>query len=206
MAPVSTVFVTSSTAPWWRSAWRMSSLTSSGRSIIRPSIVTSSSSRPSLLLVRDHLAEELELLAIEALELHRFDRREVARTGADGDAREQRLDAEALQTRRLLHDVLARERVAALLEHLLERGRHRVAVDVERVARVAVRVVLGHELAPRLHCRVIRPALVGRVLDVGAGDDAHRLLEPRGLEHRAHRVRHVVQVVHGLPAAVIGRA
>src|ERR671931_2523137 len=174
MAPVSTVFVTSSTAPWWRSAWRTSSLTSSGRSIIRPSIVTSSSSRPSLLLVRDHLAEELELLAVEALELHRFDRREVARAGADGDAREQRLDAEAFQTRCLLHDVLARERIAALLEHLLKRRRHRVAVDVERIAEITIGVVLGHELAPRLHPRVIRPAFIGRVLHISAGDDAYR--------------------------------
>src|SRR5690349_16470938 len=114
-----------STAPWWRSAWRSSSLTSSGRSIIRPCIVASSS-RPSLLLVRDHLAEELKLLAVEALELHRLDRCVVARAGADGDAGQQRLHAEALQARGLLHDVLARQGVAALLEHLLEGGRHRV--------------------------------------------------------------------------------
>src|SRR5437588_754717 len=77
---------------------------SSGRSIIRPCIVASSS-RPSLLLVRDHLAEELELVAIEALELHRFDRRVVALPGADGDARQQRLGPEALEARGLLHDV-----------------------------------------------------------------------------------------------------
>src|SRR5438045_1151259 len=56
-----------------------------------------------LLLARDHLAEQLELLAVEALELHRLDRREVAGARVDGDARQQGLDAEALEARGLLH-------------------------------------------------------------------------------------------------------
>src|SRR5437763_12760267 len=165
MAPPSTVFETISTAPWWRSACRISWLIESGMSIIRPCIVTASSRGPRSLLVRDHLAEELELVAVEALELHRFDRRIVVRAGADRDTRQQRIDAEALQARRLLHDVVAGEVVTALLQHLLERRRYRVAVDVERIAQIPVRVVLRHEFAPDFHRRVVRPALVGRVLD-----------------------------------------
>src|SRR5258706_8336156 len=150
MAPPSTVFETISTAPWWRSAWRISWLICSGVSIIRPCICFLLR-RTEILLTAHHVTEELPLLAVEALQLHRFERRVIVRAGVYQDARQQRLEAQVLHVGSLAHDVLAREVVAALLQHLRERRANGVAVDVEVVGAIGVRQVLRHEFPPLLH-------------------------------------------------------
>src|SRR2546423_3199769 len=114
-------FETISVSPWCLAACWSRPLISSGRSIIRPSMA----------LLAQHVAEQHPLLAVEALELHRLDRREVVAAGGDADPGQQGVDAKALHVGRLLHDVLARQVVAALLEDLGDGRAHRVAVDVE---------------------------------------------------------------------------
>src|SRR5260221_14113870 len=119
MAPPSTVFETISTAPWWRSACRIIWLICSGVSIIRPCIFFLLR-RTEILLTAHHVTEEPPLLAVEALQLHRFERRVIVRAGVDDDSRQQRIEAQVFPVRRLLHDVLARQLVARLLEHLVQ--------------------------------------------------------------------------------------
>ena len=53
-----------------------------------------------------------------AVQLQRADRVEVGGAGAELDARQQHRQFQTVQVRRLLHDVLARQLVAALLQHL----------------------------------------------------------------------------------------
>src|ERR1700744_2656605 len=89
----------------------------------------------------DDLAEQVPLLALEAHHLELADRREVGRRGVDLDARQQRVGLEILQARRLLHHVLAREIVAALLQHLHQRLRHAIAVHHGAVELVGVGVI-----------------------------------------------------------------
>src|SRR5262245_38855282 len=73
----------------------------------------------SLLLARVvHLAEQHPALAVELGELFLLDRREVGRARVDLDARQQEWQLEVLDVRGLLHDVLARQVVAALLDHV----------------------------------------------------------------------------------------
>src|ERR1051325_10090951 len=59
-------------------------------------------SRFALPVALDHLPEQLVLLAVKALELHRLQRRVVLVAGGDGDARQQRVDPEVLHRRGLL--------------------------------------------------------------------------------------------------------
>src|SRR5690348_14602359 len=81
-------------------------------------------------LAADYFAEAHPLLAFEADELHLLDRREILGAGVDADARQQHRQSH-VEARRLSHHVLAREIVAALPQHLDERLRHGIAVDVE---------------------------------------------------------------------------
>src|SRR3984957_20140156 len=92
-------------------------------------------------IVGDDGAEQVPLLALEPHHLQLLDRGEVGRPGVDLDARQQRVGLEILQARRLLHDVLAREIVAALLQHLHQRLRDAVAVHHRAVEPVGVGVV-----------------------------------------------------------------
>src|ERR671912_2283408 len=68
---------------------------------------------------RQDLAEQLPGLALEALQLHSLDRVKVGRAGRDRDARQQARDPELLVAGGLLHQVLARQAIAALLQRLL---------------------------------------------------------------------------------------
>ena len=72
----------------------------------------------------EDLAEQGPPLAVEPGELLLLDRGEVGRARVDLDAGQQQRQLEVLEVRRLLHDVLAREVVAALLEHLGHRLGH----------------------------------------------------------------------------------
>src|SRR6185312_15135010 len=115
-----------------------------------------------LLVHRQHVAEELPGLAVELGELLLLDRVVIGRAGVDLDTRQQHGGLEPLEVRRLLHHVLAREIVTALLQHLHHRRRFVVAEDVEGVLLVAVRIVLVHPGEPRLVGGVVLPIRIGR--------------------------------------------
>jgi hypothetical protein len=93
-------------------------------------------------------ADGLPTRAVETLHLHLLDREEVGCTGIDLDARQYHAGLQILEVRGFLHHVLARERVAALLENLNERLRHGIAVDGKARGLVAVGKVLVHEGQP----------------------------------------------------------
>src|SRR5207249_12141108 len=126
------------------------------------------------------LAEERPALPVEPRELLLLDRVEVRRTRVDFDSRQEQRQREILDVRRLPHDVLAREVVAALLEDVHQPLRDRIRVDIERVLRVAFGVVLLHERQPVPHALVILPLRVGRVLEIEGGDQVPGRLEPGG--------------------------
>src|SRR3954452_7515333 len=69
-------------------------------------------------LALQHLAEQLEVLAREAGQLHLADRMEVGRAGVDLDTRQQPRNFHVMQVGGLLHDVAAGEVGAALLQLL----------------------------------------------------------------------------------------
>src|SRR3984957_12107161 len=76
----------------------------------------------------DDLAEQIPFLALEFLQLELGDRGEVGGAGVNLDARQQAAELQIPHTGRLLHDVLAREIVAAVLQHVHEALRDGVAV------------------------------------------------------------------------------
>src|SRR6185503_6805715 len=88
-------------------------------------------------LIRQYVAEYLPALAFEARQLDGLDRVEIRGAGVDLDTRQQHWIFETLQACRLLHDVLAREVVATLLQDLGHGGPGRIAVDMEGAALVA---------------------------------------------------------------------
>ena len=87
--------------------------------------------------------------------------------GVDLDAGQQHVAGEILQARGLLHHVLAREVVAALLQHLHHGLRRRIAIDVVDVGLVAVREIFVHEGKPGLDARIVLPQRIGRILQIG---------------------------------------
>ena len=78
------------------------------------------SARSAAHLAADHRPEALPACAVEFLHLQLLERVEAGRRGVDGDARQQHVEVD-LQIGGLLHDVLAREVITALFEHLHER-------------------------------------------------------------------------------------
>src|SRR5262252_3656284 len=158
-----------------------------------------------LLLSRgvEELAEQHPVLAVEAAELHLLDRKEVVRARVDPDAGQQHGESEAIDARRLLHDVGSRQVVAALLQYVHERLRHGVAVGVEGVLQGAARIVLPHELHPGLEARLVLPLRVGDVLQILGAQDALGGLDARRLEHGLHRRGDAGEDLYGLPAEVI---
>src|SRR5882762_8122754 len=68
----------------------------------------------------DDRAEQLPILAGESHHLHLLDRIEIRRRGLDTDSRDISVDLE-IEIGNHLHDILAREVVAAPLQHLDQR-------------------------------------------------------------------------------------
>src|SRR5580658_7182339 len=85
---------------------------------------------PALRCDRQNIAEARPGPAVPAHQLQRLDRMEVAGTGVDLDSRQQAGQFQILNIRRLLHDVLAAQIVAALLQGLNQRGRGVVGLDI----------------------------------------------------------------------------
>src|SRR5262249_8982584 len=81
----------------------------------------------------DDVAEQMPRLAVELHQLHLLDRKEVVRTGVDLDARQHHVAGEILEICRLLHDVFARQIIAALPEQMDQGLRRCVTVDVVEV-------------------------------------------------------------------------
>ena len=101
-------------------------------------------------LAGNDIAEQLPAFAVEFHQLHLLDRKEVVRAGADLDAGQQHFAGKILQARGLLHHILPREIVTALLENLNHGLRRGIAIDVIVVGLVAVREILVHEGQPGL--------------------------------------------------------
>src|SRR5439155_22901975 len=81
---------------------------------------------------------------------------------------------------RLLDNVLAREIVAALLEHLLQDLSLLRTEHVVGITDVGTRQIFREMIAVPLDAAIIDPLLVARVLEDCRGDDAHSFLRPRG--------------------------
>ena len=111
-----------------------------------------------------------------------------------------RSSCDVLQAGRLLHDVLARQIVAALLQHMHQQLRGRIAVGVEVRVLVAFRIVLRHEVEILLHARIVLPGRIERILAVVDADHALGGFQARRLHHRADRGGIDVEDVHRLPA------
>jgi hypothetical protein len=102
-------------------------------------------------LALDDLAEGHPALTLEFDQLHLLDRVIIRRAGVERDAGQQHVQLHVLQALRLLQNVLARQVVAGLAQHRLQRLHGVVAVDmVERVALVRGRSPLVQEGQPLL--------------------------------------------------------
>src|SRR5262245_58814788 len=86
--------------------------------------------------VLENRAEQLPALAVEAHHLLLLVDAVVVRRGVALDARQREVELDILQIGRLFQHVLARQVVAALLEHMDQELRGRIAIGVE--ARVLV--------------------------------------------------------------------
>ena len=69
-------------------------------------------------LAAEYGAEVLPSVALEPSKLHLLDRREIKRAGVHRDTGQQIGGSEVFDVRGLLHDVLASQVVAALLQHV----------------------------------------------------------------------------------------
>src|SRR2546422_11366961 len=77
----------------------------------------------------DHVADRLPGIAVELHQPHLLDRVEVGRAGVDRNARKYDRTLVIPERRRLPHDVLTRQVVAALSQHLDQGFGRRVAED-----------------------------------------------------------------------------
>src|SRR5579872_5870299 len=134
-------------------------------------------------LTTQYRSEQLPGFALEALQLLLLDRVPVRRRGVDLDPRQQRAGLEVLDAGGLLHDVRTGQVVTALLQHLHQRPRDVVGVDVARIGLVARWIPLVHEGNPFLHARVVLPLWVGGIHQIGRRDDTLRVFKP-GRPHR----------------------
>src|SRR5260370_7274940 len=114
----------------------------------------------------DDVAEQLPLLTLEPLQLKLADRGEIGWAGVDRNAGQQDFGAEILEACRLLHDVLAGEIVAALLQHLNQRLGDAVADDDGTVELVAFRKILLEEGKKFLHAGVILPLRIANIFHI----------------------------------------
>src|SRR5581483_1344762 len=105
--------------------------------------------------------------------------------GVDLDPGQQHFAPEVLQVGGLFHDVLAREIVAALLEHLDHGLRDGVTDDDRTIELVGFRKILGQEIQKLFHAGVIVPLRIGNVLQVGGRNDALRVIESGRLDDAA---------------------
>src|SRR3569832_1373739 len=96
-------------------------------------------------LTGDDVTEQLPLLALESYHLELLDRSKIVRRGVDLDAGQQRVGLEILQARRLSHDVLAGEIVAAHLKHLHHGLRGGIAEHHGSIELVGLGIVLSEE-------------------------------------------------------------
>src|SRR5205807_1706822 len=99
----------------------------------------------------DRRSEQFPFLALEASKPYLLDGREISRACVDRNARQQLLGPEAVQVCGQFHNVLAREVIPALFQHLDKRLRNIVASDYEAVGSVAFWEILGEEFVKCLH-------------------------------------------------------
>ena len=140
-----------------------------------------------------HLAEQHPALAVEARELQLLERIEVGRTGVDLDPGQQHRQLEILEAGGLPHHVLARQLVAALLEHLHQGLRGTVAIHVEDIGEVALADSTSSSSRPSPEPLVLlTTADRSGSLRYEAVISPIGLFQPGRLQHRADRLRDVV--------------
>src|SRR6266852_3378973 len=154
-------------------------------------------------IAADDIAEQVPGLALEFHQLKLGDRGEVSGAGINFDARQQEAELQTFDAGRLLHDVLAREIVAAGLQHMHEALCDGVAVYHVAIYPVAFREILDEEFVEGLHAGVILPLRIGRILQIGGRDDGLRILKTDRLHHGADRGTDVVKKVQRLPANLV---
>src|SRR5436190_4425546 len=98
----------------------------------------------------DYFPEQYPALAVEARKLYLVNRKIVAGTGVDFYSRQQHADFQIFQIGGLAHHVFARQHVSALLEHLHDRLRGRIAEYVQAVPEIAVWIIFFHPRPPLL--------------------------------------------------------
>ena len=113
--------------------------------------------------------------------LHLLDRSIIGRAGVDRDTRQQQVELYALQICRLRHDVLMRELVSALFEHLDQCLGECISPSDEGIGPICIRIVAAQEGGPCLVSRVLVPRWIGYTFPQVADRMPVELSNPAGL-------------------------
>ena len=112
------------------------------------------------LALGENLAEADPARAVEAHELHLFDRKVIGRTGGHADSRKQHRQFRLIEAGRLPQHVLAREVVAALAQHVHHGLRSRVPIDDKEVRQAGAVQVFFRPSKVILHAFIIEPLVL----------------------------------------------
>jgi hypothetical protein len=134
--------------------------------------------------------------------LHLFDRIEVAGAGVERDARQQQRQLQIVQACGLLHHVLAREIVAAHLEHFDQGLRIGITDRGLGVGDAAGKAMAVHERKPLLKLRRVPPLRIGWIFNRAGRNRSDAFLQTCRLHHRTDRIADRVKEVRGLPADI----
>src|SRR6266851_977093 len=148
------------------------------------------------------VTEQPPAFAIELRQPQGLDWKIVRRTGVEPYAGQQQGYLDVLHAGRLLHEVLARERVAAQGQAMPQRRRDGVGIGVEIVGLACLWQVLRHPRLPGDEVRQASPLPVRRVLDVQGRDHALADVEPGRLERRGYGCRRVAEISYRRPAEI----
>src|SRR6185437_8199960 len=150
----------------------------------------------------EHIADRLPATAVELDEAHLLDRSKIPATGTYLDIGQQEGRLVILKRRRLLHDTLAGQVVAALPEHLRQRFSGRVAVQRGAVVAVLDAIVFVLECQPVAGRNVVFPRGIADVLQIRGRYHADGFLQASGLEAAFYRCRQRIQDEHRVPVEI----
>ena len=140
-----------------------------------------------------------QAVAVELHQPHLLDRAEIGRPGVDGNTRQNERALKILQRRGLPHDVLARQVVAALGQHLDQRFGRGIAEDGVAVVLVAIGKIFVHERQPGLDGGVLLPGGVAGVFQERGRDHADGVLQARRPQRVGDRGRRIDEHQHRMP-------
>src|SRR5436309_1045329 len=157
----------------------------------------------SLFLGAENLAELIPRAAVPALQLQLRVRHTAFRARVDRNTRYESGKRQAAYVPRLLDDILAREIVTALLEHLLQDLSLLRTEQLIGVADVGARQVFREMLTVPFDAGVVGPFLVVRILCNRCRDDTHSLFRSGGDDGRRDGARNEVDQEQRLPTNLI---